>query len=184
MTEHNRGDISRVRVRFVRRPATAAFVLAMAVVTAIGVWAGLTQPAPDPAIAIVLVVVGWASLALVLLRPPTELVGSTVIVRALLWNRRVDLAEASDVAVRGYRNGSTYLLIAPARGRAVRLPLLVWNDIAPHHGRGAAELTDIARVLEQVGRGPSCAAAIRSIRQQAEHLTGGGSLQDSPLRQD
>jgi hypothetical protein len=116
------------------------------------------------------------------LRPPTELIGDTVVLRALLWTRRIQLGDAQEISVRGYWNGSTALVIKPARGRQVYLPLVVWNDITPHRGLTAVELDNMAAILAGLTRGPSRGQAIRRIQLQAEHLRTGGSLKDSPLR--
>jgi hypothetical protein len=113
-------------------------------------------------------------------RPPSELVGDTVVYRTLLRTRRLSLTGAPRVRWRSSGTGVGMLRIRAADGGRAVLPILIVNRRV-QHGLTADELDRLRDAL--AGTRDRATGVIRQgLRLQADHLRAGGDLADSPLR--
>lgn len=176
-------DLGSVRVYFRRLAALGWAYAAGLAVAGLAAWTVATaKPSPQPALMITATVVLWLFLGLVRFRRPTELVGTTVFIRALGWTRTIDLTIAREIRLNRSWNGGTHLVVLPVKGRKAYLLLSIWNDIS-HRGLTVDELHALIRVLDSL-RGNQIVGDVQPrLKAQAEHLRNGGSLRNSPLLQ-
>jgi hypothetical protein len=151
----------------------------LAVVVAVAVWGAVTQPSPYRwfGLALAVVLVGFA-LRIVLVRSYLE--GSLLVQRGLLRTHRADLARATSVRLRPNRWGSAQLVVEDESGRSAFESLLTTDQYVKV--AQPPELLD--RIVEALASAPAgSAAGVRKVlARQAEHLRGGGAVEDSPLR--
>lgn len=177
----SRGSAGPRRVVFHRHTSSGWLVLTALLLLGMTVWATTTQPEPGPVIAVVLTATTWTMLGVLYVRPPTEVLETTAIMRSLLSTRRIDLTTAASISINRSWNGGCFVIVQPHRGFRAYLLLAIWTDLA-RRGLTADQLETLADILDDLPGNNVAPDVRRRLTQQADHLRNGGSLQDSPLR--
>ncbi|MBO1752818.1 hypothetical protein J4G33_13475 [Actinotalea sp. BY-33] len=164
--------------RLTTRSALAWGIGTLVVLTAVLAYLGVTDPSTRPwipwAVGVVALVVVWVVVSRVTLDPGH----GSVTWRRLPRSTRVELAQATTVAITP--SGPSALLTLRTGRRGGSLMLVVVSDYV-ERSQSAEVLLALADALETHTSTRVRGSVPGELRKQAKHLTAGGSVKASPL---
>jgi hypothetical protein len=156
-------------------------IAAAVAIPAVVVWALITQPMTNQVAGLVGVAVLLVFFGLLVFRSTSLDTERGLVVRTIcgVWDRPVAWAGASRVRIRNNNAGQALLEVrGEARRTSTYLPL-----VAVDLGGDRSQPPEVLRMLaDQIERwAPERGAVVKLLRAQADHMTAGGAVRESPV---